>query len=104
MTFLRAFGDRAYQTKSLLESFFLKGGAGIHGTIAQNLRNPFTFDQKLKDSDERTNVPTAGGKTLFIKEAEVHGIPLYTVAFLNGYKGVILTISSMFMAMNGTVY
>jgi hypothetical protein len=96
MTFLRAFGDRAYQTKSLLESFFLKGGTGIHGTIARNLRNPFTFDQKLKDSDERTNVPTAGGKTLFIKEAEVHGIPLYAFAFRNGYKGVILTISSMF--------
>jgi hypothetical protein len=53
------------------------------------------FDQKPKDSDERTNVPTAGGKTLFIKEAEVHGLPLYTFAFCNKYKGIILTISSM---------
>jgi hypothetical protein len=95
MSFLRAFGDREYQTKSLLENFFLKGGAGIHGTIARNLRNPFTFDQKLKDGDERTNVPTAGGKTLFIKQAVVHGIPLYAFAFRNGYKGVILTISSI---------
>jgi hypothetical protein len=47
------------------------------------------FDQKPKDSDERTNVPTAGGKTLFIKEAEVHGLPLYTFAFRNKYKGII---------------
>jgi hypothetical protein len=96
MTFLRAFGDRAYQTKSLLESFVLKGGTGIHGTIARNFRNPFMFDQKLKDGDERMNVLTAGGKTLFIKEAEVHGIPLYAFAFHNGYKGIILTIISMF--------
>jgi hypothetical protein len=96
MTFLTAYGDRAYQAKSLLENFFLKGGTGIHGTIARNLCNPFTFDQKLKDGDERTNVPTAGGKTLFIKEAVVHGMPLYTFAFRNGFKGVILTISSVF--------
>jgi hypothetical protein len=95
MSFLRAFGDRAYQIKSLLEHFFLRGGAGIHGTIARNLRNPFTFDQKLKEGDERTNVPTTGGKTLFIKEAVVHGIPLQAFAFRNGYKGVILTISSI---------
>ena len=96
MLFFRAFGVRAYQTKNLLENFFLQGGAGIHGTIAWNLCNPFTFDQKLKDGDKRTNMPTTGGRMLFIKEAVVHGIPLYAFAFRNVYKSVILTISSMF--------
>jgi hypothetical protein len=70
---------------------FLKGGAGIHDTITRNLCNPFTFDQKLKYGDERTNLPTTGGRTLFIKQAVLHGIPLYAFAFWNGYKGVILT-------------
>jgi hypothetical protein len=87
--------DRGYSSKSLRE-FLACSGAGFNGTLARNLGNPFTYDQKMKEGDERTSVPTAGGKTMFIKQAILHGIQFSTFAYHDGNGKVMLSMSNEF--------
>jgi hypothetical protein len=49
----------------------------------------------MKEGDERTSVPMAGAKTMFIKKATLkNGIEQCAFAFWNGYNGVVLSIST----------
>ena len=85
--------DRGYSSKGL-QDFIARGGAGLNGTLARNLGNPFTYDQKMRDGDDRTSIPTAGGKTMFLKKAMLHGIQLTAFAYRDGNGKVILSVSN----------
>jgi hypothetical protein len=93
LSFMFLSADRGYSSKGLRD-FLARGGAGFNGTLARNLGNPFTYDQKMRDGDERTSIPTAGGKTMFLKKAMLHGIQFTAFAYRDGNGKVILSVSN----------
>jgi hypothetical protein len=50
----------------------------------------------MKEGDERTSIPTAGGKTMFIKHAMHHGIQFSAFEYCDGNGKVTLSVSNEF--------
>jgi len=94
LDFMEPHGDRAYTVKSLFYSVFVQGGARVTGTKQRSPDFPFCYGMKLKETDARTDVPTGGPKTMFVKSVEVDGRKVYAVAYRNGNGGVILGITT----------
>lgn len=90
LDFLEPFGDRAYTVKSLFFSLFVQNGARVTGTKQRSADFPFCYGMKLKEEDNRTDVPTNGPKTMYVKSVEFADRKVYAVAYRNGNGGVTL--------------
>jgi hypothetical protein len=77
-----------------LRDFLAHGGAGFNGTMARNLSTPYTYDQKMKEGNERMSIPMAGGKTMFLKKGMLHGIQFTAFAYCDGNNKVTLSMSN----------
>lgn len=88
--------DRGYLIPSVVYPFVIKNGGDICGTTQRILNTwPFTFDQKLKDSDNRTLIEKIGPPTLFVKEATKHLKNVQAFAFRNGTNSVTTCLSTI---------
>ena len=65
--------DRGYLQPRLFYDYLIPSGAEIMGTIRRCPMFPFTFEQVLKPTDLRQDVPTKGMKTLLLKNIKVSG-------------------------------
>jgi hypothetical protein len=73
-------------------------GGSIDASTTRRMEGvPFTYDQKLRASDERTDIPTTGPKVLlqrtYMAPAPSHH-QLNSFAYRNGNGGVTLALSS----------
>jgi hypothetical protein len=86
--------DRGYITPSLLYDFLIPTGADVLGTVKRSPMFPFTFDQKLSQSDTRQLIDPAGFKTLFMKKLTIGGKDLTGLAYRDGKGGVTLGLTT----------
>lgn len=87
--------DRGYIQPVLLYDFLIPSGADVMGTIRRCPMFPFSFDQSMKPSDPRQDVPTKGLKTLLLKTLKVSDKQISGSANRDGKGGVILGINTM---------
>ena len=96
--------DRGYLIPSLVFEFLLTNGAHVVGTVKRMAGCwPFTFDQKIKDTDTRTKIDCKGAPALFLKSCKGQGTTrerastrkLFSSAFRNGSDKVATAISSL---------
>ena len=74
--------DRGYMIPVLVFTYLLMLGAEVVGTVKRMAQCwPFTFNQKLKESDKRTLIDTKGAPTLFLKWCKVGGKYIFASAF-----------------------
>ncbi len=101
------YSDRGYLIPTLVFDFLLSNGANVVGTVKRMAGCwPFTFDQKMSESDTRTKIDPKGAATLYLKwckprrgggnNARAHGVRrLFASAFRNGSQRVATAISSI---------
>ena len=88
--------DRGYMLPTAVFEFLIKNGANVVGTTKRMLQCwPFTFDQQLKESDNRTKIDSKGPPTLFVKSVSSALKRVYAIAFRNGTESVTTAVSSI---------
>ena len=61
--------DRGYMLPNIVFNFLIKNGSDFIGTTKRMAQCwPFTFDQKLKPTDQRRKIEPKGPPTLFVKK------------------------------------
>lgn len=86
--------DRGYLLPRLFYDFLIPSGAEVMGTIKRCPMFPFTFDQDLKSSDPRQDIPTKGQKALFLKNLKVCNKKVAGYAYRDGKGSVTLGINT----------
>jgi len=86
--------DWGYWLPSLLYTFFTPSGADVLGTIKRCPMFPFTYEQKLAQSDTQKLIDTHGFKALFIKQLSMRDKQLTGIAYWDGRWGVTLGLKS----------
>ena len=79
----------------MLYDFLIPSGAEIMGTVRRQPMFPFTFDQKLKATDCRQDVPVKGQKALLLKNLKISNKQISAFAYRDGKGGVVLGLNSM---------
>ncbi len=69
-------------------------GADVLGTVKRCPMFPFTYEQKLAQSDTRQLIDTQGFKALFLKKLTVRDKQLTGIAYQDGKGGVTLGLTS----------
>ena len=87
--------DRGYMTAALAFEYLLAAGGSFIGTVKRAGCWPFTYLQKLKETDKRTLLVVKGAPTLFIKKTKQSGITVTASAFRNGTESISTTVSSI---------
>jgi hypothetical protein len=89
--------DRGYNLPSIVFDFLVANGANVVGTTKQMSQCwPFTFNQKIKQSDKRTHIDPKGAPTLYMKQATIGpGKKVWSAAFRNGSEAVSTAVSSL---------
>jgi hypothetical protein len=89
--------DRGFLAYGLCKDVTDMGGSIDASTTRRMEWVPFTYGQKLRASDERTDVPTTGPKVL-LQRTYTAPAPsrhqLNSFAYRNGNGGVVLALSS----------
>jgi len=73
--------DWGYWLPSLLYTFFTPSGADVLGTIKRCPMFPFTYEQKLAQSDTQKLIDTHGFMALFIKQLSMRDKQLTGIAY-----------------------
>ena len=88
--------DQGYMTPKAVFDFLIVNGANVVGTVKRSLECwPFTFDQKMKETDKRIKIETKGPPTLFVKSTSNALKKVYAIAFQNGTDRVSTAVSSI---------
>ena len=100
--------DRGYMVPKLVYEFLMANGANVVGTVKRMAGCwPFTFNQNVRESDQRTKIDPKGAPTLFLKwwkggsrsrggaTGEGATRKLFASAFRNGTQSVATAISSI---------
>lgn len=82
-------------TPSVVFQFLLAAGAHFVGTTIRCLYWLFTYQQKMRENNRRTEVEVAGAASLFVKKIAKFGRTIHAAAFRNGLEKVSTTISSL---------
>ena len=87
--------DRGYMLPNLVFEYMLAHGAEVVGTVKRMAQCwPFTFQQKLKESDQRTLIDAKGAPSLFLKYIVKDAKVLFASAFRNGTERVATAVST----------
>ena len=88
--------DRGYMLPNIVFNFLIKNGSDFIGTTKRMAQCwPFTFDQKLKPTDQRRKIEPKGPPTLFVKKVRRQIKNVFAIAFRNGSESVSTAISSI---------
>ena len=87
--------DRGYILPSFVFEYLIQLGADVLGTVKWSACWPFTFDQKLRQSDKRTLISKKGASTLFLKWCPAGAKSVFASAFRNGSDRVATAISTV---------
>ena len=88
--------DRGYMIPNLVFEYLLSSGAEVVGTVKRMAQCwPFTYDQNLRDTDNRTLIEGKGAATLYLKWCKAGPKYLFASAFRNGSGRVATAISTM---------
>ena len=86
--------DRGYMVPKAVFDFLIANGGNVVGTVKRSLECwPFTFDQKMEESGNRSKIETRGPPTLFVKTVSNSLKKVYATAFQNGTDRVSTAIS-----------
>ena len=87
--------DRGYMLPNLVFEYLLAYGAEVVGTVRRMAQCwPFTYQQTLKESDERTLIDVRGSPSLFLKWFGTRSKVLFASAFRNGTGRVATAVST----------
>jgi hypothetical protein len=86
--------DRGYITPSLLYDFLIPTGADVLGTVKRSPMFPFTYEEKMSQSDTRQSVDPAGFKTRFMKKLTINSKEITGLAYRDGKGGVTLGLTT----------
>lgn len=88
--------DRGYMLPNTVFNYLMAHGANFVGTVKRMAQCwPFTFDQKLKETDQRMKIDTKGPATLFVKKISKSAKNVFAIAFRNGTDSVSTAVSSV---------
>ena len=89
--------DRGYMLPNVVFEYLLPSGADVVGTVKRMAQCwPYTYNQKVKDTDKRTMIDVKGAPTLYMKKIATHqGKSLSASAFRNGSQSVATAVSSI---------
>jgi hypothetical protein len=91
--------DRAYWSPDF-HQWIIQSGADIGASTRKRSPDfPFTYDQKMRQNDTREDVPTSGGRRLFVKTSIQHGREISAIAYRNN-GNVTLGMTSKFRGSN----
>ncbi len=88
--------DRGYLIPSLVFEYLIASGAEVVGTVKRMAQCwPFTYEQKLSETDNRRLIEPKGAATLYLKWCKAGPKYLFASAFRNGTGRVATAISTM---------
>lgn len=89
--------DRGFLNYSRVRDIIVKGGGIFAGTLQRQDWVPFTYSQRLRSGDDRTDIEVDGPKAVFCKQYKLPApshVSMFVYAYRNGTGGVTLALST----------